>query len=305
MNKNLNEQVPEWANFFTEDEYSNFIIAVTQYFSKLGADFRVDNGVLLVDENAFGFGQLGLLNVAQRCKQSDESDYDEIVRAHFESMRRSKEFTDKFEEYVDDFEQAKAYIGVRLYAYDYISHLGEDKVLGKPYAEGIYAMLVFDLPDTVMNIQPEQLEKWGKSLEEVYALGIENIQNKYAFDFRKEDIEGMDIFFSINDHFFTGNILFDIDQYEGALGKKGALVGFPHRHTIIFKPIDSMDFLSALNFMISATYGMHQEGPGSVSPHLYWYYEGKLMHLPYEIEDNTLKFIPPQEFNDMLEDLGE
>lgn len=305
MHNNPDELVPEWASFFNEDEYSNFIIAVTQYFSKLGADFEIDGGVLLVNENDFGFGRLGLLNIAQRCKQSESDQYDQIVQDHFESMRRSREFTAEFETYVDDFERAKEYLGVRLYAQEYIAHLGKDKVLGEDYTEGIYAMLVFDLPDTVMNVQPEQLDKWGKSLEEVFEVGLNNIKEKYPFDFRKEDIEGMDVFFSINDHFFSGNILFDLDDYPEALGEKGALVGFPHRHTVMFKPIDDMEFLQALNFMISATYGMHQEGPGSVSPYLYWYHDGKLTHLPYEIEDNSLKFIPPQEFNDMLEDLGE
>ncbi len=298
-----NNHVPAWADFFTEDEYSNFIIAVSQYFHQLAVPFKIEQGVLIPEKDSFGFGQLGLLNLAQRCKQAVAEQYETMVFEHFDSMRRSHQFTAEFESYIDDFERVEGYIGLRLYAYDYIAQLGEDKVLGKPFAEGIYAMLVFDLPDTVMNIQPEQLEVWGKSFDEIYALGISNIKQKYEFDFRREEIEDIELYFSVNDHFFTGNLLFDLERYEGALGKKGALVGFPHRHTIMFKPINSMEFIQTLNFLISATYGMYQEGPGSVSPYIYWYYEGRLIHLPYELEENTLRFIPPQEFNDMLEEL--
>ena len=41
----MDDFLPDWAHFFTEDEYSNFIITVSQYFSKLGIRFKIEDGI--------------------------------------------------------------------------------------------------------------------------------------------------------------------------------------------------------------------------------------------------------------------
>ena len=50
---------------------------------------------------------------------------------------------------------------------------------------------------------------------------------------------------------------------------------------------------------------MHHDGPGSLSPYLYWYHDGEFTVLPYESEDDALTFVPPDEFVDVMDELTE
>ncbi|HEX2898851.1 MAG TPA: hypothetical protein VHS96_03930, partial [Bacteroidia bacterium] len=72
----------------------------------------------------------------------------------------------------------------------------------------------------------------------------------------------------------------------------------------IIHPIEDSSVIKAINMMIPMTYGMHHEGPGSISANLYWYRQGKFMKLPYNIGNQSLNFQPPSDFVAMLDYLA-
>jgi hypothetical protein len=45
---------------------------------------------------------------------------------------------------------------------------------------------------------------------------------------------------------------------------------------------------------------MHRDGPGSISPNIYWWREGELTLLPTRLSDDSAFFEPPEEFIDGL-----
>lgn len=297
-------EVPEWASFFNEKEYQEFIKAVDNYFVKKKLSYEQQGSMLVVGENNFGFSQMGLVNVAQVCKQDKTAVYEKIVSRHFETMIRANEFESEFEKIVTDYDKVKKYIGVRIYPADYATNIGEDFTLGKSFAGDTYAMLVFDLPDSIANIKPEQADKWGKTVEELIETGIENIKQNYPFEISKQKFNDFDIWFVQGDHFFTPNIVFDLENHPKMIGSKGALIGMPHRHAVIIYPIESIDIIKAINGLIPTIYGMNQEGPGSVSNKLLWYKDGQFVNLPYNIQEQKLQFIPPAEFVELLNTLA-
>ena len=61
----------------------------------------------------------------------------------------------------------------------------------------------------------------------------------------------------------------------------------------------------AAGAMLQVIVGMHRDGPGSISQNLYWYHEGEYIVLPYELEDQSLRFLPPDDFSELLDELGE
>src|ERR1700761_9117907 len=105
-----NNGVPEWASFFDSKEYAHFTYAVRKYFDNLSIEVQLDDGVLLPAENLFGFNKLGLVNVAQNCKQSDIKEYQVVVDAHFNSIKDTFEFDQKFKMIENDFEQISSYL---------------------------------------------------------------------------------------------------------------------------------------------------------------------------------------------------
>jgi hypothetical protein len=50
---------------------------------------------------------------------------------------------------------------------------------------------------------------------------------------------------------------------------------------------------------------MYNEGPGSISNNLFWYYKGQYINLPYKKEAGKLHFFPPEAFLTMLNNLKE
>lgn len=302
--KNNYPEIPKWASAFGEKEYSTFRSELDSYFNKLNVDYKVGEGVIEISENVFGFGILGLTNVLQFCKQEKPAHYRQIISDHFDSMIRAHKFDDDFNKIVSDFEKVKQYIGVRLYDNEYVANIGQELTIGKNFAGDIYSMIVFDLPDSVINIKPEQTNEWNKTNEELFAIGINNIKAKYPLSISQENFGEFDIWFIQGEHFFTANIVFELENRKELIGSKGSLVGLPHRHSAIIYPIENLETVKAINGIIPTIYGMNQEGPGSLSNKLFWYRDGNYTELPYKLENGKLQFFPPDSFVELLNELN-
>lgn len=300
-----NPRVPEWASFFDTYEYSDFINAIDNYFRKKEITYELGDGMLTAGANDFGLDVLGLSNVAQVCRQDNPKNYNNIVSGHFDAMIRANIFANEFKMIVHDVNKIKKYIGVRLYANDYVSHVGKECTMGKEFIGDIYAMLVFDLPDSIISILPEQAEKWGKNLNELFDIGLQNIKNNYPLDISQQQFNEFEIWFIQGEHFFAPNIIFDLKNHPKLIGSKGSLIAIPHRHSVIIYPIENIETLTAINHLIPTIFGMYAEGPGSISNCLFWYIDGNFENLPYTIKDDKVQFFPPDNFVDLLNTLSE
>jgi hypothetical protein len=293
--------VPEWASFFSKSEYKTFVGAIDSFFYNKNITYSLGNGLVNAGPNDFDWSVLGLMNLAQICKQAEVLEYDELVSGHFDSMIRTFQFEKSLEKIVEDYSAIEQYIGTRLYPLDYLEHGGKENKVYRMLAGEIAEVLVFDLPDAVRTITPEQAGKWKKTWDELFETGIENIRNKYPCSITREEIGKTSILFVFGDHFFAPNIIFDMRRNPQLVGSNGSLIGIPHRHTVIIYPIENIDFIIAVNDLIPVIYGMNQEGPGSVSNNLLWYKDGIFENQPYEIEDNTIKFSPTDGFLKAME----
>ncbi len=292
--------VPQWASFFNQDEYDKFAEAIHYYFYEKNITYIMCDGMIETGQNDFGFTNLGLTNVAQVCKQDKKSNYKKRVAEHFEALLRTNLFDKEFKKNINNYEQIKRYIGVRLYHTEYMEVVGRDLTIGKDFAGDVYAMLVFDLPDAVTNVTREQAAQWEKTDDELMETGIQNIKNKYSFHIAEEDLGEFKIWFVLGDHFFTPNIVFDLQNHPKLIGAKGSLIGIPHRHAAVVYPINNLDVVSTITQLIPVIYGMNQEGPGSVSNNLFWYNDGEFENLPYTIEEGTIQLSPTERFLDVL-----
>jgi hypothetical protein len=304
-NKDDRDAVPAWADFLSNVEFKAFEKAVHSYFKSLGKPFKIDDGIVRTSwmSSDSEMQNLGLMNVAQMCKQAKPEEYDGIIRNHFDVMRKSKDFIAGFFENMNDFEFVKPFIGTRLYHKDHIKSIGPGGVISKQVTEDIIAMLVFDMPQAISSIKPDQIAIWDKSVDELLSLGLYNIQENYDFSTTKLDAQ-VNLLAVIQNHFFGSNVILNLDQTDGLVGTHGSLVIVPHRHTTVVHPIEDTSVLMAINMLIPMAHGMHHEGPGSITPQIYWYRQGKFLNLPYKIANNAINFEPPSDFVAMLEYLS-
>ncbi len=226
--KKDNNEVPEWASFFDSKEYSLFINELDNYFKSLKIEYELGDGQIEVQSDEFGFNTMGLTNVSQLCKQEGKKHYKEIIEAHFDAMIRANEFKVEFDKTVHNFDKVKKYIGLRLYDNDYVAHIGKENTVGKAFAGDIYSMIVFDLPDSVSNIKPEEAIVWNRTTDELFEIGNSNIKSNYPLTITKEALDEFSIWLVEGEHFFVPNVVFDLENRKELIGSKGSLVGLPH-----------------------------------------------------------------------------
>ena len=85
-NKDDRDAVPAWADFFSNTEFKAFEKAVSSYFKSLGKPFKIDDGIVRTSwmSSDSEMQNLGLMNVAQMCKQAKTEEYEGIIRNHFD-----------------------------------------------------------------------------------------------------------------------------------------------------------------------------------------------------------------------------
>jgi hypothetical protein len=297
-------KVPEWATFFDSKQYAAFQKAVDAYFKGQGIAYQEDDGCVIVNDPKMNFGKLGLLNVAQQCAlHKVVADFPKIVNHHFELMRKSQDFMQEFNRKSDDFDFVRPFLGTRIYPKDYgdstfISHLAYRMI-----ADEMYAMLVYDLPQTVSTVSTKDTEKWGISLDTLFEIGIDNMRENYPPEIRVlDDLPG--IYAVIHEHFFGGNILLDLENYPELIGTYGTLLAIPHRHSTLLYPINSVEVVKAISQLLPMINYMYNEGPGQISNQLIWYHDGTYEVLPSRMNDGGIQFIPPDNFAKMLIELA-
>jgi hypothetical protein len=125
-------------------------------------------------------------------------------------------------------------------------------------------------------------------------------------DVSQQDLgEGVTLTLFSDESFFVASHALLLEEHPECVGPFGALVGVPHRHVMLVFPIHDLRVLPAIHMMIPIIAGMERDGPGSISPLLYWYKDGDYTTLPYNIDKNTLNFTPPEDFLAVLNLLGE
>lgn len=301
--KRKDEPPPAWAGFFTAGNYNRFMQIIDEYFNSENIDYAIADATVEIDDDRFGATSLGLQNLAQSCHLSDPSEWPSIVKNHFDGVQRINIFQEDFNSKAHDFEYARPFLAVRLYHESYIEQIEDYLGIGQHIADDIYAALVFDLPESVTNVRPEQAILWNKTNEELFEIGVKNTFQKYPFEVVEEVIEEVRFLLINEDHFYTGNILFALDDYPSLQGRYGSLVCVPTRHAIIFYPVEGKEVLEAIRNLIPITCKMHEEGPGSISSQLYWYHDEELSLIPYELKDDQLEISPPEEFAELLDRL--
>jgi hypothetical protein len=181
--------------------------------------------------------------------------------------------------------------------------VGDAPVVRRPLAAGIQALLTIDLPTAVQSVSRDQVEKWGRPVDELFELGMANVR---AQDVPIDDVvDGTRIRMLVGDSFFTTTWALMLERYLEPVSEHGALVTLPHRHLMLFLPILDVSVVQAIGPLLTIAQRQYQAGPGSISPSLYWWRNGTLTLLPASATKKGVNFTPPDEFVQVLNALAE
>ena len=298
---------PAWANFFTPAQYAEFVDCVSAHFTKQKRRFTLGDGVVYIDDSQpKSKRQLGLLNLAQMCARNDSKDWRDIIGDHFRTLEKSYGEQKVLDERLSDFARVAELLAVRLWPEGYLAELDRKKILHRTQLPGTISALVFDLPSSIRNVTPEEMQSWGKSETELFRIGLANVMENCIPDVSEQDLgNGITLTLFSDESYFVASHALLLEEHPDCIGPFGTLVGIPHRHVMLAYPIADLRVVQAIQMMIPIIAGMERDGPGSISPLLYWHKNGDYTNLPYRIDKQTLSFSPPPEFVEMLNLLSE
>ena len=269
------------------------------YFAKRGEQVRLVDGCAINGEDM----RDGLQNIAQRCAQADEREWPTLIGDHFDNMQRSKSEQDDLARRVGDFDAVAELLVPRLWNEDLPDR--EQMFVLREDLEGTRTVLSFDLPSCVTNVRPDNLAAWSRPVADVFDRALENLAEKHPVEVGQHDLgDGFGLWILGADHFYAASHALLLDRYPGCVGPGGALVAIPHRHVLLSYPIESMQAAIAVNKLVPIAMGMFREGPGSITPNLYWYRNGRFQRIPYELGDKELQIRPPEGFIELLGELA-
>lgn len=301
---------PEWAAFFgTGERYERFEGVVRSYFKGRGKRALIIDGMLRVG-NAPGTPRdaaskdqsFGLGNLAQVCAISPETEWAGTVAAHFERMERSFAADDLPS--AVPFEEARERLGVRLW--DMPNQLLTDLAVWREEIPGLASVLFIDSPESITTVRREDAAKWGRSDDELFEIALANLPTLAPMKRTSFDMpEGHELTEFLGESPFTCSFALLLDGADGVAGPHGFFFAVPSRHRVLTLAFLGMKTLPVLSNFMSLTKNLEREGPGSISPRVYWRHEGVTVEVPYRIEGDKLSVTPPGRLIEYLNELAE
>jgi hypothetical protein len=206
-----------------------------------------------------------------------------------------------------DVTEVRNRLKLRLYPDDHLHGTDFDPV-AQPFAESLVAMLAIDLPSSVGTVHRDDLDVWGIDENEAWELAYDNLISDPVPRTERLRVgrgaNAVRVTAWRGDSFFTASRLIDLEDLVGPIGPNGMLVAAPNRHSILTHPVDDGDVLHAVQHLIPVVRGLHRQGPGALSAHLYWWVDDELRWLPVAADEQTIEFYPPAEFLDAVDAVG-
>nr|WP_237500036.1 immunity 49 family protein [Streptomyces sp. SID8379] len=166
-------------------------------------------------------------------------------------------------------------------------------------ADGLNLALALDAPTSVRLLTDADVERAGA--DALWAAAERNLVREPV---RCEEVrlDGHPVLYSVygDSPFVSTKALILPELVAEATGKRmpeaGALVVVPTRHLLAFHPIVDGSAVDAVNDLATYAFKAHEDGPGSLSPRVYWWHEGRLTSLTViDHETRTFTQRPPDE----------
>ncbi|MCD0453382.1 hypothetical protein LO762_30000 [Actinocorallia sp. API 0066] len=248
---------------------------------------RVPGDVMLLE----GAGRLhvGMRNLRQLARLVPRDDWPAVVADHVTTIITA------IEEPLDlsDFSLARHLLRTRVYP----AEADNGMLAARPFAPGLIEVVVVDTPTTVRTVTREEMAAWPAPMNELFALGRDGVHSDGPLQRELHEVDGMPVHLLHGWTFYAATHLAWLEQYL-ELGTRGALVAVPNRSTVIAFPL-GQDVgpgaaLRAAAGLKEHTRAAYEEGPGSLSPALFWWRDGDLALL--ETRGEGADIVLPGEF---------
>lgn len=196
-----------------------------------------------------------------------------------------------------EFSTVRKYLTLRLFPEAAIDDADRKQWIVRSDIEDIAVCVALDLPNGFATVERKQLLRWKMSEAEIFQIAKENSQ-KRPYEVHQQSLEGSAELIALGGGDYAANATFVLDQIVPEhIGQHGAVVAVPHRDMVLLQNLgeeklaDYQTFIRQLHGFVLDQYNQHV---APVSPHFYWYHEGKFTRIRLgKDSEGKLHIIPP------------
>jgi hypothetical protein len=148
----------------------------------------------------------------------------------------------------------------------------------------------------------------GITTEQLFRLAVENVRrDEPRIPPRRVDSgESYEILLLAGQTLFTSSHVFILEEYLNGVAESatGAFVGMPYRDALLFSSIGDLRSLQALRLLAPAVAGRFKEGPAPVSDQVYWWSNGTLHEIGFELGPGGMQLSGPDESRSVTQSLS-
>ncbi|MER6386803.1 immunity 49 family protein [Streptomyces sp. NPDC001127] len=232
-----------------------------------------------------------LTDLAYACRDVPEEHWPDLVAAHFARLQQASRGGESAEDLLRD-------VHARLLPADLLTpELAEAMRYARLVADGLVFAYALDGPTSVRILTDEDVERAG--LENLGQAAHANLM-RVPVEHEEVSIAGRARLHSLygDSPFIASKALFLSEVARQTTGEPlpdaGALVVVPNRNLLAYHPIADGSVVDALNGLASYALGTYEDGPGALSPRVYWWHRGDLTSLTIIDHDTrTFSIQPP------------
>lgn len=174
-----------------------------------------------------------------------------------------------------------------------------DDVVAVPLSDGLVEVLVADVRGAVTPLPPQVVLGWQPTVADLFDRARQQTAAVLAPTVRGLDLDGVHLVAVESTSAFAATAVRRLGGYL-EIPASGALVALPTRHLLLAAPLRSRaDTLAAAQLLLVNAERLEREGPGGLSPDLWWWRPEALVRLP----GSPSGLRPPIEFLDVLDAL--
>lgn len=280
------EPNPEWAATLSREGYLRFLAILRRRLDRESRPYEID-----VKGGAFHFQdepnkQFGLWNLAQICRKNGGRDWVEIIDEHINRVTKMQ-LSDA--EIVERFEDAKHRLFPKLFPLD-------QPVEGSAAVDvcsAFHVVVCVDLQQSILGVTMDLAKRWKRTPEELYSIALDNLWKMTRFDPAEfKHSEGHTYIVSDDDNFFVASQALQLNRYLFPEPEWGALLAIPNRHSFLYEPINGPVSPLTVQRLTGLAHTGFVNGPGSITPSLLWYRDGKVVAL--DVDENA-RIVGPDE----------
>lgn len=240
---------------------------VHDYFAGRGEQVTYDP-----EEGIGTFGQVefSVHNMAANLAKIHREQWPDYVAWHFGRLVDSGP-----PELPSRYSEVRKRLRVRLASDSWVEQLPFQKI-ARPVADDLHEVLMLSLDGTAVSVPPESLDAWDEPLDKLWQDARENTLWDEPRERRMAIRPTGERFVWVRGSWWVASLLLDLGRYLSPRNPHGAAAMVPVRDALFFHEITDQGVADSVAGMMELGLQFHLEGPDSISPHVYWWRDGKI-----------------------------